>query len=142
MADQFVHDRDPDRKVFALFGEAGTGKTYCMLEMAHRYPSAVFCEPTNKAASIIRERLGRDASTVHSFYHARKIVNDEGFVTDWSYDPNEFRGLLKRSGPTKFPISMGFPLHLPHRWDPKGFVSWLLATRERGGTSAVVNHYG
>jgi exodeoxyribonuclease-5 len=64
-------------RVFTVFGLAGTGKTTLLAEIARRYPSALVCAPTGKAAAALRERFGRPAGTIHSaFYRLKGTARD------------------------------------------------------------------
>lgn len=60
---------DADKRIVAVSGEAGTGKTQIIKEVEHRLRNAgylVTCSaPTGKAAMRIREATGLDAATNH-----------------------------------------------------------------------------
>jgi len=60
---------DPTRRVVAVTGEAGTGKTTIMQDVHRlwrkRGRSVVLCAPTGKAAKRITEATGIEARTIH-----------------------------------------------------------------------------
>ena len=60
---------DPKRRVVAVTGEAGTGKTSILRDVHRLWTSrdrrVVLCAPTGKAAKRIKELTGIDAQTVH-----------------------------------------------------------------------------
>jgi ABC-type molybdenum transport system ATPase subunit/photorepair protein PhrA len=64
---------------FALHGLAGTGKTTVAAHVALSRPRAILCAPTAKAASVLREKTGADASTVHAAFFA--FVGQENGVS-------------------------------------------------------------
>jgi exodeoxyribonuclease-5 len=70
VADAIEQWRRSDRQVFALHGAAGTGKSELLAYLARRYPDALLCAPTGKAAHVLRQRAGRDATTIHAAFHA------------------------------------------------------------------------
>ena len=63
------HCLNPDRRVVAITGEAGTGKTTIMQDVYNlwrkRGKSVVLCAPTGKAAKRITEATGIAARTIH-----------------------------------------------------------------------------
>lgn len=65
---------------FVLEGAAGTGKTFCLREVAARYSSShgklAFTAPTNKAAKVIRSLTGQ-AGTIYSLLGLRIQANGE-----------------------------------------------------------------
>lgn len=60
---------NPRRRVVAVTGEAGTGKTSILKDVSRLWTSrqkrVVLCAPTGKAAKRIKEATGLDASTIH-----------------------------------------------------------------------------
>tara|TARA_R100001594_G_scaffold44758_3_gene77245 strand:- start:757 stop:2052 length:1296 start_codon:yes stop_codon:yes gene_type:complete len=60
---------DPTRRIVAITGEAGTGKTTIMQDVyklwRKRGKSVVLCAPTGKAAKRITEATGIEARTIH-----------------------------------------------------------------------------
>jgi ABC-type molybdenum transport system ATPase subunit/photorepair protein PhrA len=48
-----------------VHGPAGSGKSTLLVHVARLYPSARLVAPTAKAAHVLRQRIGRDASTIH-----------------------------------------------------------------------------
>ena len=60
---------DPSRRIVAVTGEAGTGKTTIMQDVyklwRKRGKSVVLCAPTGKAAKRITEATGIEARTIH-----------------------------------------------------------------------------
>tara|TARA_R100000329_G_scaffold145994_1_gene132117 strand:- start:878 stop:2212 length:1335 start_codon:yes stop_codon:yes gene_type:complete len=63
------HCLDPSRRVVAITGEAGTGKTTIMQDVYRlwkkRGKNVVLCAPTGKAAKRITEATGITACTIH-----------------------------------------------------------------------------
>ena len=63
------HCLDPIRRIVAVTGEAGTGKTTIMQDVYRlwkkRGKSVVLCAPTGKAAKRITEATGIAACTIH-----------------------------------------------------------------------------
>lgn len=58
-----------------LSGAAGTGKTTLIKSLVERYPEAVVCTPTNKAAQVLRTK-GLDATTFYKkFYILEETVD-------------------------------------------------------------------
>jgi exodeoxyribonuclease V len=62
IADQFS-------QICVIHGLAGSGKTYTLAEAARRYPSSKIVAPTNKAADVLRRRIGRSTSTIHGLFY-------------------------------------------------------------------------
>jgi len=71
------HVRDP---FYVLRGPAGTGKTFCLREIAAAYSRSsgklAYTAPTNKAAKVIRALTGQ-ASTIFSLLGLRLSANGE-----------------------------------------------------------------
>jgi exodeoxyribonuclease-5 len=74
-ADAFLEFlKDPSKKEFLLSGFAGSGKTYLLHHLVGVVQKLEGCKiwqyhftaTTNKAASVLGDMLGRDASTIHS----------------------------------------------------------------------------
>jgi exodeoxyribonuclease-5 len=65
---------------YVLEGAAGTGKTFCLREIAAKYKQSAgrlaFTAPTNKAAKVIRALTG-EASTIYSLLGLRIQANGE-----------------------------------------------------------------
>ena len=81
--------KDGEPQVFRLFGYAGTGKTTLARRIADDVDGeVVFGAFTGKAASVLRQRGCRDASTIHALIY-RTREGDEGGPTF----------TLNRSGP-------------------------------------------
>jgi exodeoxyribonuclease-5 len=57
------------RQVFRLFGYAGTGKTTLARQIADEHPGGVYAAYTGKAALVLGQSLGREASTIHSLIY-------------------------------------------------------------------------
>ncbi|MBI9050769.1 MAG: AAA family ATPase [Anaerolineaceae bacterium] len=71
------------RPISILSGSAGTGKTTVIsaiikaIEKAHGYEANfILLAPTGKAADRLRERTGKEASTIHSFLAQHGWLND------------------------------------------------------------------
>ena len=71
------------RRPFSVVsGAAGTGKTTVIgalmkaIEKAHGATSFKLLAPTGKAADRIRERRGKDSSTIHSFLASKGWLNE------------------------------------------------------------------
>ncbi len=68
-----------DSQVFRLFGYAGTGKTTLAVHIAdHVEGDVVFGAFTGKAASVMRSKGCRDASTIHSMIYRSREDDDGG----------------------------------------------------------------
>jgi hypothetical protein len=70
------------RPLSVVWGAAGTGKTTIIrailqaIEKAHgKDATFLLLAPTGKAADRLREKTGKDASTIHSFLHRRQWLN-------------------------------------------------------------------
>jgi exodeoxyribonuclease-5 len=61
-----------DRPVFAVQGLAGVGKTELLARIAQTPLAPLVCAPTGRAASVLRERFGIPAKTIHSQFHRLK----------------------------------------------------------------------
>ena len=97
-ADQTAEFMRSDRQAFVLHGLAGTGKTALLAHLAQRCPDALLCAPTGKAAFTLRQRTGRDASTIHAAFHefiGRSRRRDRE-VLDFAprFEQGELRGRL------------------------------------------------
>jgi exodeoxyribonuclease-5 len=66
-AEDFIHNSD--KKILHIDGQAGTGKSVSMGHLARKYPSAILCAYTGKAASVLRAKTGLDVSTIHSIIY-------------------------------------------------------------------------
>jgi exodeoxyribonuclease V len=67
-----------NRQTCVVHGLAGTGKTHLLAEVARRYPGALAIAPTGKAAHVLRQRIRRNASTIHGlFYRLVEQIVDE-----------------------------------------------------------------
>lgn len=76
----------PGKQSFTLHGLAGSGKTTVLATIAQEYPSAILCTLTGKAASVLRDKTGLPACTVHSaFYRLEEVKRRNGKqVMNWS----------------------------------------------------------
>ena len=64
--------------VLSVAGEAGTGKTHLLAELARRHPGVLLVAPTGKAATVLARRAGRFVSTIHAaIYNFRGLVADQ-----------------------------------------------------------------
>jgi exodeoxyribonuclease-5 len=81
--------RAGDRQVFRLFGYAGTGKTTLARHIADEADGEVkFAAFTGKAASVMRGKGCRDASTIHSLiYRARESGEEIPSFDLWDEAP-------------------------------------------------------
>ena len=91
---------EPLRRVFYLAGLAGTGKTTLLARVANELlPHAPVLAPTGKAASVLREKMGRPAQTIHSYFmRLRDKQKDKRgrriLYFDDVYDEDELRGRI------------------------------------------------
>lgn len=99
------------RPISVLCGAAGTGKTTVVsaiisaIEKAHGTGTSIqLLAPTGKAADRLRERTGKEASTVHSFLAKRGWLNDNLSL--------KRRGGQRESGITTFIIDESSMLDL------------------------------
>lgn len=66
------------RQTFTLHGLAGSGKTTVLARVAAENDSAILCTLTGKAASVLRDKTGIPACTIHSaFYQLKEILRDK-----------------------------------------------------------------
>lgn len=91
------HCLDPIRRIVAVTGEAGTGKTTIMQDVYRlwkkRGKSVVLCAPTGKAAKRITEATGIAACTIHRLleYPMPGEVDEETGKTLMSSEPKRDR---------------------------------------------------
>lgn len=75
--------RDPTSRIFVLGGYAGTGKTFCIRQLADiTRGRLIFTAPTNKATKVLRDTLTSDAykpecRTIYSLLGLRLEANGE-----------------------------------------------------------------
>ncbi len=63
-----------DLQTYVLHGLAGTGKTTVLADVARRYPDAILCTLTGKAASVLRRKTDLPACTIHAaFYQIEEV---------------------------------------------------------------------
>lgn len=66
------------KQTFTLHGLAGSGKTTVLARIASQTSQSMLCTLTGKAASVLRDKTGLPASTIHSaFYKLREILKDK-----------------------------------------------------------------
>ena len=82
---------------FAVHGLAGTGKTTLAADVARALPGDAFlCAPTAKAASVLTQKTGVAASTIHAaFYHFVREVEREDRPPRLVFRPAHARGSLR-----------------------------------------------
>lgn len=70
---------------FVLRGFAGTGKTFLLQKLlsAAGSTSFKFTAPTNKAAKVLSQMVGRDAGTIHSLLGLRMVPHEEGMRLEY-----------------------------------------------------------
>ena len=74
---------DPNERFFVLEGPAGTGKTFCMSELAERTKGRlIFTAPTNKATKVLRDTITSkdykpECRTIYSLLGLRMETNGE-----------------------------------------------------------------
>jgi exodeoxyribonuclease-5 len=91
-----IEDAIGNRETFALHGLAGTGKTTVAAHIATSRPGAYLCAPTGKAASVLRDKTGIKAATVHSaFYQYVREEEREGEPPKLVFRPAHLPGSLK-----------------------------------------------
>lgn len=73
----FIEAPYVDRRYRVLHGLAGTGKTTLLARIARDYPGVALCALTGKAASVLRQRVDMDVSTVHSAIYNFCGLGDE-----------------------------------------------------------------
>lgn len=83
---------------FVLHGLAGTGKTTVLAQMARKFPHAMLCTFTGKAASILRLKTEIEATTIHSAFYKlleEKTVNGKQKLTfTEAHDEGALHGAL------------------------------------------------
>jgi len=82
---------------FAVHGLAGTGKTTLAADVARALPGDAFlCAPTAKAASVLTQKTGVAASTIHAaFYHFVREVEREDRPPRLVFRPAHAHGALR-----------------------------------------------
>jgi exodeoxyribonuclease-5 len=94
---------DSTRRVFSLQGLAGTGKSYLLASTARWLdplvcapePDPLICAPTGRAASVLRERFGLKATTIHAaFYRLKTETRRAGDRRDLEFSPRRQAGSL------------------------------------------------
>lgn len=66
------------KQSFTLHGLAGSGKTTVLARVAEQHQNAILCTLTGKAASVLRDKTGLPACTIHSaFYKLKEILKDK-----------------------------------------------------------------
>ena len=93
-----IHEAIARRQHFAVHGLAGTGKTTLAAHVARSLPDDAFlCAPAAKAASVLTQKTGIDASTIHAaFYRFVRGVEREDrpprLVFRCAHAPGSLRG--------------------------------------------------
>jgi len=78
MAEVDAFMADQKRRLFTLFGLAGTGKTTLLAQVARQHRHDALCCLTGKAASVLRDKTGLETGTTHRyFYKLLKAETDE-----------------------------------------------------------------
>jgi exodeoxyribonuclease-5 len=91
--DRFIGD--PCRQLFTVHGLAGTGKTTLLGHVARQYDHDALCCPTGKAASVLRAKIGLNASTIHAyFYKLLRAGIDDGGRERLTFAPRHDGGAL------------------------------------------------
>lgn len=102
---------DPETSVFILRGYAGTGKTTMIQSIIQAVeparPHCVLMAPTGRAAKMLREKTGRDASTIHrAIYNFDKMeateLDENGDTTEEDPANKEVSAKLKEVDSLKF----------------------------------------
>ncbi len=87
--------RSGTKQHFTLHGLAGSGKTTVLAEIAHQNPNAILCTLTGKAASVLRDKTGLPACTIHSaFYRLKEILRTKAGKRDLRWEQTYGRGDL------------------------------------------------
>src|SRR6476661_2712226 len=94
----------PEETVFLLRGYAGTGKTYLLkallAELATREQRAVLMAPTGRAARVMVQQTGREATTIHrGIYDFTKLQPLETGKADADKSFKFFFGLARNQAP-------------------------------------------
>jgi exodeoxyribonuclease V len=84
-------------QICVIHGLAGTGKTYTLDEAGRRYPKSKIVAPTNKAADVLRRRIGRHAGTIHSLFYRYKqeIIDKQTGRKRLIFEKVQSRGALR-----------------------------------------------
>jgi exodeoxyribonuclease-5 len=76
---------------------AGTGKTTVLAEIGRRWPSAILCTLTGKAAMVLRDKTGLHAQTIHkAFYLLLENKRNPKGGRDMSWDRFHDQGDLEQ----------------------------------------------
>ena len=79
--DEIVRWRDEDRNQFLTFGGfAGTGKTTIVAELATLWKDSAVCALCGKAASVLRSKGIKRASTIHSLVYEPDVDEDGNLI--------------------------------------------------------------
>lgn len=121
-------------ETFALHGLAGTGKTTAAAHMAAFRPGAYLCALTGKAAGVLRDKTGSEATTVHRpFYQFVRSVAHEDEPMRLEFRPAHALGSLTGKAPLLDESSMSRPQgRRPISWRPESRRS-----DRRPGTAAA-----
>lgn len=86
---------DHRRQSFTLHGLAGTGKTTLLAHAARQYDHDALCCLTGKAGAVLREKIGLNTGTIHSyFYELLKAEKDEHGRQNSTFAPRHSGGEL------------------------------------------------
>lgn len=91
LMEDFLHN--PAQTFFVLAGYAGTGKTYCLRQLAENFRGRlIFTAPTNKATKVLRdvlttEQYKPECRTIYSLLGLRLEANGEVKVLAHPEDP-------------------------------------------------------
>ena len=75
---EFLERPGVPKPFVVLQGLAGTGKTFVLARLAERFPDMKLAAYTGKAASVLRKRINRQVTTMHSaIYDFHGLVEDD-----------------------------------------------------------------
>ena len=85
--------KKPKPQIARLWGYAGTGKTTFIQSLRFGKIKPHYCAFTNKAASVMRKKGMRKATTIHELIYI-KVANDEHGDEKPKYKPRSYKNLL------------------------------------------------
>ena len=81
--------------VFTVQGLAGSGKSTLLAAVARAWPDAIVTAPTGRAAAVLREKFGLEATTIHSaFYRLESESRRANGLRDLTFAPRRRAGSM------------------------------------------------
>lgn len=104
--DGAIHQTTAGEKTFRLFGYAGTGKTTLARHFAEGISGSVlFCAYTGKAASVMRKKGCRDATTIHKILY-KPAPKGTALLEELTKSLHDREDQLKQAGQSKEQVAL------------------------------------